>query len=404
MKRKPLDGLKVADFSWVGVGPVTVKYLADHGATVIHVESQTRVETLRRASPFKDNQPGLNRSGFFANFNTNKYGMSLNLNLSQAKVVVDRLIRWCDVLAESFTPGTTRRWGLDYESAHKLNARIVYFSTCQFGQTGPYRRQPGFGIQLASLSGFTEITGWPDLPPAGPYGAYTDFINPRLGAAAILAALDYRDRTGKGQYLDLSQFEGSCQFLSPAILDYTVNHRNAQRMGNRSPCAAPHGCYPCSGSERWCVIAVRTEAQWLALRKAMGDPEWAADKRFAKLADRKAHEDALDQLIGEWTATLTPDEVMTRLQAAGVPAGSVRTAEELFTDPQLQHRKHFKELAHTEIGPHHYDVLSFRSSAFDNTPVMPAPCLGEHNEFAYKELLGFSDEEVAEFVVKGLLD
>ncbi|MBM3947043.1 MAG: CoA transferase, partial [SAR202 cluster bacterium] len=220
---KALDGLKVADFCWVGVGPLTMKSLADNGATVVHIESHTRVETLRNGGPFKDRVPGVNRSGFFANFNSSKLGVSLNLNTAKGREVARRLIAWADVVGESFTPGTMKGWGLDYESVRQWKPDIIYYSTCQLGQTGPWASQPGYGTQLAALAGFYHLASWPGAEPAGPYGAYTDFISPRFGIVAVMAALEQRRRTGRGAHVDLSQLEAGTQFVGPYLMDWLNN-------------------------------------------------------------------------------------------------------------------------------------------------------------------------------------
>ena len=258
----PFEGIKVADFSWVGVGPITMRYLADYGATVVRIESIQRPDFLRLGAPFRDREPGINRSGFFANYNGGKLGASLDLKHPKALDVAKRFIAWADVVAESFTAGTIERLGLGYEAAREVNPGVIYFSSTNQGQTGTYRMQPGFGTQLVSLAGFTQIIGWPDGEPCGTYGAYTDFISPRYGAALLAAALDRRRKTGEGMRIDLSQLETGLQFLAPLLLDYTANGRVAGRVGNRSPCAAPHNAYPCAGDDRWCVITVLDDAQW----------------------------------------------------------------------------------------------------------------------------------------------
>ena len=398
------EGLKVADFSWVGVGPITMRWLSDYGATVVRIESMTRPETLRRAPPFRDEEPGVNRSAFYANFNGGKYGVSLNLKHPKALDVAKRFIAWADIVSDSFTAGAMERLGLGYETARKINPGVIYYSSTNQGQTGPFRAQPGFGTQLASMAGFVHISGWPDREPAGPYGAYTDFISPKFGVAAIGAALEYRRRTGKGMHIDLSQLEVALQFIAPLILDYTANGRVAGRVGNRSRRAAPHNAYPCAGEDRWCAVTVFTDQQWLALRKAMGDPEWARAREFATLLGRKRNEERLDELLGRWTRRHDPHELMHALQKAGVPAGVVQSSEELFSDPQLSHRGHFAVRRHPEIGDHAYDNFPPRLSLTPGSPDGPAPCLGEHNDTVYREMLGLSGEEIAELIVEGAMD
>jgi len=261
------------------------------------VESAVRVDTARTIQPFKDGQPGPERSGLYANVNAGKLGITLNLAKPEAREVALRLAAWADVVVESYSPKAMRAWGLDYESLRKVNPRLIMMSSCLNGQTGPHAALAGFGTMGAALAGFTELAGWPDRPPAGPFGAYTDYVAPKFIAAALLAALDYRRRTGEGQYIDLAQAEAAMHFLTPAILDYTVNGHVQTRVGNFSPHEAPHGVYPCAGDDRWVAIACATEAQWQALCDAMDHQEWKADPRFLTLPARAANHEALDALI-----------------------------------------------------------------------------------------------------------
>ncbi len=327
------EGVKVADFTWAIAGPFTTKYLADHGAEVIHIESIRHIDVLRVAPPYKDRQPGVNRSAYGANPHRNKYGIALNLSLPKGIEVAKRIIRWADIVAENFVPGTMKKWGLDYEELKMINPSVIMTSLSNQGQTGPYADHSGIGYQLTALAGFGHITGWPDRGPTVPYGAYTDYIAPRFAATALIAALDYRRRTGKGQYLDLSQYEAAIHFLSPLVLDFTVNKRVAGRPGNRCSYAAPHGVYPCCGDDRWCAIAVFSDEDWQGFCRALGNPDWIQAPRFATLKDRKEHEDELDSLIAEWTSGFSAHEVMTKMQEAGVAAGVVNNCEDLFEDP-----------------------------------------------------------------------
>ena len=396
--------INVADFAWVGVAPITSRYFADYGATTVRVESNLRPETLRFGAPFRDGKPTVNGSPFFANFNAGKYGMSLNLKHPRAKEVAARLLRWADIMTDSFTAGSMKRLGLDYEWARSVNPSIIYISSTNQGQTGTYRSHPGFGTQLASLSGFISLSGWPDRTPAATWGAYTDWINPKFGVAFLTAALERRRLTGQGMYIDQSQMEGALQFLAPWLLDYTVNGRVANRQGNRTSRGAPHNAYPCAGEDRWCVITVFNDAHWTALKKAMGDPAWASEPRFGTVLGRKRNEEELDVLIGGWTQALDAHEVMRALQAEGVPAGVVQSGKDLFEDPQLKHRGHYVEHDHCAIGRHHYDSFAFRLSELDGGPQGPGPCLGEHNDILYRDILGYSEEELAELIIDGVLD
>lgn len=401
--RAVFEGLKVADFSWVGVGPITAKHLADFGATVVRVESETRPDALRFGGPFRDGIPGLDRSAFGAAFNSNKLGMTVNLASPKGCEAAKRLIQWADVVTDSMTPGSMERLGLGWQVVHKLNPGAIMYSTCQQGQTGPHAAYGGYGTQAASVAGFYEVTGWPDREPAGVYGAYTDFISPWLLLVALVAALDERRRSGRGQHLDQSQFESGVSFLGTALLDYTTNGRIAERMGNDDPSACPHGAYPCAGTERWLAIAVRDDAEWRALCSTIGRDDWLTDGVLATLLGRRERRDELDTGIAAWTRSRDAFEAMRTLQAAGVPAGVVQTCEDLFSDPQLTHREHFWFLEHEVIGRHAYDAPAPKLSRTPSRGLRAGPILGQHNSEVYGGILGYSDDEIAELVAEGVI-
>ena len=406
MSTKPLDGIKVLDFCWVAVGPMTTKYLAEHGATVIRVESGKRPETLRRAAPFAGGVSGINRSGYFANYNPNKYGVTIDMGHPRARELVLRLAAWADLVTENFTPGTMERWRLSYQDLKDVNPGIVMFSTSMLGRGGPMERQPGFGPVLSSLAGLTHITGWPDRDPVNPYGAYTDFIGPRFAVAAILAALDHRRRTGQGTHLDMSQLETSLHFSAPYLLDQAVNGREQGRRGNRDPDAAPNGVYPCLGEDRWIAISCQTDQEWQTLSRFMAPEEGNADHgdRFSTLAGRKSMEDELDLMLAEWTKDQDAQVLMRTLQEAGVPAGVVNDCRDLFEDPQLCHRQHFTFLDHPEIGPYGSDRAEFNLSKSPGSLDTPAPLLGQHTEYALKELVGLTGQEYQSLEEDGVLE
>ena len=398
------DGIKVVDFGWIGVGPITARYFADHGATVIRVESLTRFDGLRMAPPNKDAKPGLNHSQFFANFNASKLSLGLNMAHPEAQAIAKRLcLEWADIIVEGFTPKQMRAWGLHYEDLSPTRPDLIMLSTCQLGQTGPYAMYAGYGNMAASLAGYYEITGWPDRGPCMVYGAYTDMLTPGVGAALLAAALDYRRRTGKGQWIDLSQFETGVNHIPAAVLDYTVNGRIATRCGNHDDRACPHAVYRCQGDDRWIAIAVCSDDEWRALVQAMGNPPWAQTERFATWAGRKAHEDELNRLLEEWTQVRDADQVEALLQHAGIAAGLVAKQSDLYEDPQLQEWGFFAWREHKVMGRSPYDGLM---SHLSKTPgdVAPAPLLGEHYEEVLKGILKYSDEEMAELIGQGVVE
>jgi benzylsuccinate CoA-transferase BbsF subunit len=329
--------------------------------------------------------------------------VTLNLNHPQGVELARRLIAISDVVIESFTPRAMHKWGLHYEAVRQIKPDIIMLSSCMQGQTGPFALSPGNGAILPALAGISEITGWPDRAPTGVGGPYTDFTSGPMGAAAILSALIHRKRTGEGQYIDLSQNEAAMHFVGTTFLEYTANGRPPTRQGNRRPGFAPHGVYPCQGHDAWCTIAVRSDEEWQALCRAMGHPAWTPAAHFATPAAREQHFEALDAQVAAWTATQTPQEVVQRLQAAGVPSGMVQNARDLASDPQLQQRQHYTTLPHPEIGANVVDQPGFRLSKTPGGPTQPAPLLGQHNGYVYGELLGLSPQEIARLEAAGVI-
>lgn len=397
-----LHNIRVLDFAWIIAGPMIGKYLGQYGAEVIRVETTDYPDLLRQLL-FKGNQPGVNRSVAFTNYNESKLGITLNLNHPKGAELARRLIAISDVVIESFTPRAMRKWGLDYPSIRQLKPDIIMLSSCMQGQTGPFALSPGNGAILPALTGLSEVTGWPDRAPTGVGGPYTDFTSGPMGAAAVLSALIHRKNTGEGQYIDLSQNEAAMHFVGTTFLEYAANGRIPSRQGNRRPGFAPHGVYPCKEPETWCTIAVQSDAEWQALCQATGHPDWAQDTRFATPAARAQHCDVLDAQVSSWTSTHTPQEVFHRLQEAGVPSGMVQNARDLTSDPQLQHRQHYVTLQHPEIGANVVDQLGFTLSKTPGAPTRPAPLLGQHNSYVYGELLGLSKEELAQLESEGII-
>lgn len=399
-RRPAFEGLKVADFAWVGAAPLVSKALGDHGATVVHVESTTHPDVLRTVPPFKDAQPGLDRAQFMGNFNSSKLGIALDLATASGRDVARRLIDWADVVVESFTPGVLAKHGFDYGTISRDRPDLIMFSSCLRGQTGPERTYAGFGGQGAALAGIHSVTGWPDRPPAGPWGAYTDFISPRYSLALLAAAILDRRRTGLGQYIDFSQVEASIHFIEPLVLDYTVNGRVAPSAGLSSPTAAPNGVYATAGTQRYVAISVETPAQWRALA-AIAPLDAFRTPGFDDIARRRAESTAIDQALCGWCRVQEPFALAKRLKEAGVPASVVLRPTDLYEDPQLKHRGFFVTLDHSVMGATPYDGLV---TIFSETPGRlrkAAPALGEDTEYVLRELLGFADEEIAEHAAAG---
>lgn len=402
-RQAAFEGLKVADFAWVGVGPLISKALADHGATVIHVESVTRPDVLRLGPPFKDGEPGINRSQFMANFNSSKRGLALNLATEEGRALARRLIEWADVVVESFTPGTMQKLGLDYATIAAGRPELVMLSTCMRGQTGPDRTYAGFGLQGACLSGLHRLTGWPDRKPAGTWGAYTDFINPRYGVAALSSALWHQKRTGEGQHIDLAQSEAGIHFLEPLLLDYLENGRLPQAAGHDSIRACPHGVFQTEGTERYVAIAVENVEQWRALLGVAPLADFA-EAKFDDLAERLAAKSAIENVLRAWCAGQTHEAVVDALAAADVPVALVQRPSDLYDDPQLAHRKFFVTLDHCEMGPTPYDGPV---TIFSATPAVlrkAGPCLGEETFEILSAVLGVDDATIRAAAAAGALE
>jgi crotonobetainyl-CoA:carnitine CoA-transferase CaiB-like acyl-CoA transferase len=328
------EGIKVADFSWAGVGPMTARYLAEHGATVVRIESHKRLDATRTSSPFTTRPPTVDSGAMFAKFNPDKYGVSIDLQNSNGRKLAWKLIAWADIVMESFSPGTMEKWGLGYEDVEKVKPDIIYLSSSMEGRGGPHSSYAGYGYSGVNLCGFTEISGWPDRAPAAPHGAYTDFVCPRFNALAVMAALDYRRRTGKGQYIEQSQFESAIHFLASPIMDYQINGEIIQRNGNRLAGAAPHGVFPCQGNDNWVAIAIFDNEQWQKFCQIVDNPSLFL-KDYANLADRKRNEEALEKLVTAWTLMYTAEEITSVLQPAGIPSHKVQKPVDVFSDPQL---------------------------------------------------------------------
>jgi benzylsuccinate CoA-transferase BbsF subunit len=402
MNKKVFEGLKVLEFAWVAVGPLTSRYFADHGATVVRIESHTHFDLFRSTSPFPQNKPSLNGSMFYGKYNANKYHASLDMNHPRGPELAWRFIKWADILTESFRPGTMQRWGLDYENVKKVKPDLIYLSTSMQGQTGPFSKYAGVGSMISAVAGFGEISGWPDRMPSPSYGAYSDYFCQRFNSTAIIAALEYRAKTGKGQWIEQSQLETSVYFNAPIVLDYIVNGHITTRQGNRLAYAAPHGIYQCQGNDRYIAIAVFNQEQWQSFCQVSGNPDWSKEAKFNTLTDRKNNEDELDGLVAKWTSTRTAEELETRLQAAGIPAHIVQKSSDLFQDKQLEHRNFYVRQKHPEMGtPAYQQCTNFILSKTPRQITKPSPCLGEHNEYVYKELLGMTDDEIAEHIIDG---
>lgn len=400
-----LSGLRVIEFAVFAAGPLVGKHLAEHGAEVIRVESLQSLDGFRvHYPPFKDNRPGIERGGSYALFNDQVLNVTLDLKKPKALELARRLIAQSDIVIENFAHGVMDRLGLGYDKLCEEKPDIIMLSSCNQGQTGRRAAQRGFGSQLTSMSGFTHVSGYGgDQPPMLLFGPYVDFVAVGFGLIGVLAALDHRRRTGKGHHIDLSQCESGIQFVAPLLLDAQVNGRVHTPQGNRDPHAAPHGAYRCKGEDEWCVIAVFGDDEWQAFCRVSEHPDWASDPRFATHDARKLHEDEIDGAVGGWTCRYAAADIFHRLQSAGVRAGIVQSVADLFSCPQLLHRKQWRTLDHAEFGAFEYEAPPFTLSETPAELCRPSPLLGEHNEYVFGEILGLRSDEIRKLTDDGII-
>ena len=398
-----LEGVRILEFGWAVAGPLTTSWAGGYGAEVIKVETRTRPDILRSFTPFKNDKADLNNSHFFARENANKRSITLDLKHPQGREVALRLAAKSDVVLESYTSGAMAKLGLAYRDLAKVKPDLIMISSCMYGQTGDLRSMPGYGMPLTAISGFTNLCGWPDRAPCGPYGAYTDYLVPRFNLLAIACALDFRRRTGRGVYMDAAQLEASVQCMAPALLESEISGQAPTRLGNRDPQAAPHGVYPCAGKDRWVAITVFTDQQWQGLVRAMGSPAWALEPDLAQAQGRLARIEELDRRLAQWTRPRQARRVMDLLQGMKVPAGVANDGRDLGEDPQLVYDGHYARREHPVMGQVDYAGHSLTFSAAPQR-VERSPCLGEHTREICLGLLGMDEAEYQKLERAGALE
>ncbi len=371
-----LKGIIILDFTWVLAGPYATRILADFGAEVLKVQ------------PLLPREEDVFARGYSNTWNRNKRGITLNMAKPEGVALAKNLVSLSDVVVENFTPRVMANWGLDYENLKKIKPDVIMLSLSTMGGTGPQKDYTGFGPTVQAFSGLTHLTAYPDGPPLGPGTAYADHVAALFACLALLGALEQRRRTGEGRHIDVSQVEAMASLLGDAFVPPKES--------------AFQGVYRCKGEDRWCAISVATDEEWQGLKKALGNPPWAEEKRFATLAARLENKEALDALIGEWTRKRTAEEVMALLQKQGVAAGVVQDARDLAQDPQLKERGFFIELDHPEMGKTISDASPIRLS--DSPPrYHPAPLLGQDSGYVYGGLLGLSQGEMDRLKERGVI-
>ncbi|OGA02620.1 MAG: CoA-transferase [Betaproteobacteria bacterium RIFCSPLOWO2_02_FULL_64_12] len=396
-----LDGLKIVEFGGYAAGPHIGKMLANFGALVVHVESFARPDGFRlQYPPYKDGKPDINGSGCFAFYNDSKFGVTVDVKNPEGLRLAKRLTDWSDIVIENMRPGVMARLGLGYDALKRSNPDLIMLSTCNMGQTGPRADTPGFGSQLTALAGMCGLTGERDGPPMLLYGPYIDFIASTLGAAAVLAALEKRSRTGQGSYLDVSQYECGLMFLAGPLLEYHTSGKLAERSGNDDPQAAPHGAWPCRDGG-WLALSCWCDAEFARLCGAIGMPALAADLSLATLAGRRSRKEVVDEAISNWSKQHDAKEAAETLQSAGIHAHPVNDMADLFTDTQLAARRQWRRRPHPVLGNHAYCMPAFELPEMPGEVTLAAPLLGAHNDKVFREYLGLTEAEYTQAQAAG---
>lgn len=384
---KPLNGLRVLDFCWMIAGPMTTRILADLGAEVIKVESYTRIDRIREGGPRREDDPHLDAAGVFADCNSNKRSIVLDLNTSRDRDFARELAAISDMVTDNFTGDRMTRWGLGYSDLVKDNPSLIVMSMPVMGTTGPWMRYGAYGNGVSALAGFNMLMGFPERPPVGIGPLYPDFTSPFFGATALFSALHYRNLTGKGQFIDLAQYQASASLLDTEILDYSVNGAVPNQSANRSPHSCPHGAFRCMGDDNWVVVEITADDEWQALCRIMERPDLAADERLQTLAGRKAHEDLIDIELERWTSQRDRWEIMEVLQSGGIAAGVVQTLQDMLEHDTHMAQEHYQKVEH----PSGYEFTVHRLPMRINGIAPEAshhPSMGGDDDYVLGELLG----------------
>ncbi|MFQ5665494.1 MAG: CaiB/BaiF CoA transferase family protein [Candidatus Binatia bacterium] len=392
---RPLAGIRVADFTWVWAGPFCTLQLAHLGAEVIRIETATRPCVTRMLPPWADGEFGVNRSGYFNQYNQGKLSLALDLKQPAAVPIAKDLVAKSDIVCENFAPGVMDRLGLGYSALREVKPDLIMIALSGYGATGPERDFVSYGPAQVPLSGMSSLTGYRDWPPMHVGVSYGDPTGGLHGACAVLAALLYRARTGRGQFIDLSQEETTIAVLPEGMMDYSMNKTQPPRDGNRDPFMAPHGVFRCAGEQRWVTIAVRNDAEWVRFARTIGRPELGTDPRYATLASRKAHEDQLEAIVTEWTDQRSPEEVTGLLQAERIPAFPSYSTKDLAEDAHLREAGFFVYLDHPEVGRRQHLGIPWRMPGTPCEIRRPAPCLGEHTDHVLSKILNYSADRIA---------
>jgi benzylsuccinate CoA-transferase BbsF subunit len=402
MSQPPLDGIRVADFCWAWAGPYGAMHLAHLGAEVIRIESTTRTCPSRHIPPWAENERGVNRAGYFNQYNQGKLSFTLNLKNAEGIAVAKKLIAKSDIVIENFAAGIMDKMGLGYDVLRTVKPDIIMIALSGYGATGPEKGYVSYGPPQVALSGMASLTGYKDGPPMQAGFSYGDPNGGIHGTFAVMCALLHRTRTGEGQYIDLSQREACAMLLPEALMDYAMNGTQPPRNGNHSTHMAPHGVFRCRGEDRWVSLAIRTDEEWQRFCNAIGQPGLATDARFKALTARKENEDALEHIVTQWTQQRSADDVTQQLQHVGIPAYPALDGKDMLANPHLIARNYFVELPHPEVGKRRHLGVPWKMSRTPSEVQRPAPCLGQDNTYVLKRVLGLSEEEIAALQAKNV--
>jgi crotonobetainyl-CoA:carnitine CoA-transferase CaiB-like acyl-CoA transferase len=400
--RLPFDGMRILDITSWWAGPSSTHFFALLGAEVWHVESVTHIDGMRTTGYMFGRPDWWEWGHMFTAANTNKLGVTIDIDHPGGKQLIDELVGECDAVAENFVPRVIDKWGLDWDHIHRVNRRAIYLRMPAFGLSGPWRERPGFAQTMEQLTGMAWITGHLDDQPRIMRGP-CDPIAGLHGATALLVALWERERTGEGVFVESTMVEAALNCAAEQIVEYTAYGNVMMRAGNRSPHAAPQGVYACPGFEQWLAISVVNDEQWRGLRTALGDPTWAGDPALASAAGRHEHHDAIDDALSEWAASWDLDDAVERLLAHGVPAARCWDPRVQSRHPQMEARGFYEELVHPSIGPHPVPTLPFRYSGVDRWTTRAAPTLGQDSRDVLMRVLGKSAAECDELEAAGII-
>lgn len=400
MQRVPLEGVRVVAVESGAVGPSLTRALGELGADVIKLEWRGNLDFMRVVVG-----PDIHRSTGFNEANRNKRSFGVNLKTEKGIEIARQFIKMSDIVVDNWRGGVVEGLGLGYEDVRQFKPDIIYFSSCGAGRGGPYSRRQAYGPLNLAMSGVQYLWSHPDDPyPVGGTIPHPDHVAALYGVVVILAALDYKRRTGKGQFIDMAQTEAAAAMVGESYLEYTMNNRAPEPVGNRNPWAAPHGCYRCKGDDEWCVISVFTNDEWQRFCDVMGNPAWTKRPKFADTPSRLRNVDELDKLIEKWTVTRDPKEVMETLQAAGIAAAKVQRGSDMVNDPQLRELGGIVEVDHAVVGKQFYPGIPFKLSNAPPLKSTPGVLYGEHTEEICREMLGMSDDEIKKLKEEGVLE